>query len=135
MLFGTGTWLDILYSVLIGHNLTLSHSLYLFSLSLNRYHHGHYIIWQGLSFPDGMTVIEGPEPGFMTDLQVWAGCTIRHQINQIMLARVANGQLRLKCYGDKVTQLTRSSSISAHHISQLITNIPPQHTHTHTSLP
>jgi hypothetical protein len=50
----------------------------------NAYHHGHYIIWQGVSFPDGMVVLEGPEPGFMTDIMVWGQCMIRHQIEAIM---------------------------------------------------
>ena len=33
----------------------------------NRYYHGHVLIYQGVSFPDGMLVVEGPEPGFQTD--------------------------------------------------------------------
>ena len=30
----------------------------------NGYLHGHYLIFQGLSFPDGMLVIEGAFPGY-----------------------------------------------------------------------
>ena len=29
----------------------------------NGYLHGHYIMWQGISFPDGMVVMDGPFPG------------------------------------------------------------------------
>jgi len=70
----------------------------------NGYHHGHFIIWQGVSFPDGMVVIEGPEPGYKTDTMVWASCLIRHQLEAIMQSRLADNppRCRLKLYADKI---------------------------------
>jgi hypothetical protein len=70
----------------------------------NRYHHGHYIIWQGVSFPDGMVVMEGPEPGFQTDTMVWRDCLIRNQLEAIMQSRQAEvpQRRRLKLYADKI---------------------------------
>ena len=68
------------------------------------YHHGHFIIWQGVSFPDGMVVIEGPEPGFMTDTMVWRDCQTRGDIEVIMQSRIAENppRRRLKLYADKI---------------------------------
>jgi nuclease HARBI1 len=68
----------------------------------NGYMHGHYIIFQGISFPDGMTVIEGPEPGYYTDTMVWRDCEIRHTLRNIMQDRQAAGQRWLKLYADKI---------------------------------
>lgn len=68
----------------------------------NRYFHAHILIYQGITFPDGLLIVEGPEPGFETDWIVWRNCLVRHQIEQIMQTRVANNQRRLKLYGDKM---------------------------------
>lgn len=68
----------------------------------NRYHRGHFIIWQGISFPDGMLVVDGPEPGFKTDTMVWRDCMVRHELEAIMQARVARGLNRLFLYADKI---------------------------------
>jgi hypothetical protein len=70
----------------------------------NGYHHGHFIIWQGISFPDGMVVMEGPEPGYETDTMVWRDCLIRNQLEAIMQSRLADNppQRRLKLYADKI---------------------------------
>jgi hypothetical protein len=70
----------------------------------NGYHHGHFIIWQGISFPDGMVVMEGPEPGYETDTMVWRDCLIRQQLEGIMQSRQADNppQRRLKLYADKI---------------------------------
>lgn len=68
----------------------------------NRYYKSHVLIYQGLSFPDGLLVVEGPEPGFETDWMVWRDCLIRNQIENLMQGRVANGQQRLKLYADKM---------------------------------
>lgn len=68
----------------------------------NQYHHGHFIIWQGVTFPDGMIVLEGPEPGYFTDIMVWRDCQLRLQLELIMAEREANGLPRLKLYADKV---------------------------------
>ena len=69
-----------------------------------RYYHGHYLIWQGVSFPDGMVVLEGPFPGFNTDTIVWRDCQIRHDIEEIMQSRIAEepSRRRLKLYADKI---------------------------------
>jgi hypothetical protein len=69
-----------------------------------RYYHGHCIIWQGVSFPDGMIVLEGPFPGFNTDPMVWRDCQIRHDLENIMLARMMENppRRRLKLYADKI---------------------------------
>ncbi len=56
------------------------------NLFYNHYHHGHFLlIWQGVSFPDGMVVLEGPEPGYFTDVMVWRDCQLRQDLEQIML--------------------------------------------------
>jgi hypothetical protein len=68
----------------------------------NRYHHGHFIIWQGVTFPDGMVVLEGPEPGHYTDIMVWRDCMLRQELEEVMLEREALGLPRLYLYGDKI---------------------------------
>ena len=69
-----------------------------------RYYHGHYLIWQGVSFPDGMIVLEGPFPGFNTDPIVWRDCEIRHALEEIMVSRLDEHppRRRLKLYADKI---------------------------------
>ena len=59
----------------------------------NAYHHGHFLIWMGLTFPDGMLVLEGPTPGFMTDPMFWR-----------------NSQLRRRS-GDETSSSSRTSSL------------------------
>jgi hypothetical protein len=67
-----------------------------------RYYHGHFLIWQGVSFPDEMVVLEGPFPGYNTDMIVWRDCQIRHDIEAIMQAREVEQRERLKLYADKL---------------------------------
>ena len=40
----------------------------------NEYYHQHCLIYLGISFPDGMQVIELPHPGYFTDVMVWNIC-------------------------------------------------------------
>ena len=70
----------------------------------NGYHHGHFIIWQGVSFPDGMVVIDGPFPGYETDTMVWRDSAVREQLDDIMGARLAEvpPRPRLRLYADKI---------------------------------
>ena len=70
----------------------------------SRYHRGHYLIWQGVSFPDGMVVMDNPAPGYMNDPLVWANCGIRNDLENIMLTRMAENppRRRLKLYADKI---------------------------------
>ena len=68
----------------------------------NGYHHGHFLIWQGVSFPDGMVVIEGPFPGYFNDVMVWRDCQIRHDLEIIMNERVQENLPRLVLYADKI---------------------------------
>ena len=70
----------------------------------DRYYHGHYIIWQGVSFPDGMIVLDGPFPGFNTDPMVWRDCEIRQELEEIMISRILEDPPRrcLKLYADKI---------------------------------
>lgn len=68
----------------------------------NQYHHGHFIIWQGVTFPDGMVVLEGPEPGYFTDIMVWRDCQLNISLEQIMQERMQQNKQRLKLYGDKI---------------------------------
>ena len=37
----------------------------------NGYKRKHCVFYQGISFPDGMTSISGPEPGYFTDIMGW----------------------------------------------------------------
>ena len=66
------------------------------------YHACHCIAFQGISFPDGMVVLSGPEPGHFTDPMVWRDCTVRHDLEAIMQARTAAELRRLKLYADKL---------------------------------
>jgi len=52
----------------------------------NGYHHGHFLMYQGVSFPDGMVVISGPEPGYYTDLMLWRDCRLRVDLEAMMAA-------------------------------------------------
>lgn len=63
----------------------------------NGYHHGDFIIWLGVLFPDGIIVIEGPEPGHFTLFN-----TTSQFIGHEMDIRVANGKRRLKLYAEKI---------------------------------
>ena len=55
----------------------------------NRYYHGHFLIWQGITFPDGMLVLEGQFPGFETDTYVWRDSQVRNDLEAIMQSRLA----------------------------------------------
>ena len=55
------------------------------------------MIFQGISFPDGMVVIEGAFPGYQPDTMVW-----RDSQMAIMAERFAQGQARFKVYADKI---------------------------------
>ena len=68
----------------------------------NGHMHGHYLIFQGMSFPDGMVVIEGAFPGYQQDIMIWRDCEMRIQLEEIMVERVAQGLPRLKLYADKI---------------------------------
>ena len=60
--------------------------------------HGHYLIFQGVGFPDGLLTIKGPESGHNTDVMVWRDCQIKNDLKNIMTLRVANGVRRFKLY-------------------------------------
>ena len=62
------------------------------------------MIWQGVSFPDGMMVLEGPFPGFNTDTVVWRDSEVRADLELIMQSRMAKTppRRRLKLYVDKI---------------------------------
>jgi DDE superfamily endonuclease len=68
----------------------------------NGYMHGHYLIFQGISFPGGMVVIEGAFPGYKQDSMIWRDSEMRIQLEEIMVGRLAQGLPRLKLYADKI---------------------------------
>jgi nuclease HARBI1 len=68
----------------------------------NGYMHGHYLIFQGISFPDGMVVIEGAFPGYQPDTMVWRDSAMRGELEAIMAERFAAGRSRYKVYADKI---------------------------------
>ena len=70
----------------------------------NGYMHGHYLIFQGVSFPDGLLVIEGTFPGYQPDTMVWRDSAMRHELERIMEERVTEGRHRYKLYADKIYQ-------------------------------
>jgi hypothetical protein len=47
-----------------------------------------------------MVVMEGPEPGYETDIMVWRDCQIRHDIEEIIKSRLVeiSPRRRLKLY-------------------------------------
>ena len=61
----------------------------------NGYMNGHYLIFQGISFPDGMVVIEGAFPGYQPE-------NMRQELKAIMVERSEEGRARYKVYADKV---------------------------------
>ena len=68
----------------------------------NGYMHGHYLIFQRISFPDGMLVIEGAFPGYQPDTMVWRDSLMREELDAIMIERVAEGKPRFKLYANKI---------------------------------
>ena len=68
----------------------------------NGYMHGHFLIFQGISFPDGMVVIEGTFPGYQPDTMVWRDSQMREDLEAIMAQRFAHGRPRFKVYADKI---------------------------------
>jgi nuclease HARBI1 len=68
----------------------------------NGYMHGHYLIFQGVSFPDGMVVVEGAFAGYQNDMMVWRESLMRLKLVEIMQERLAVGLPRLKVYADKI---------------------------------
>jgi hypothetical protein len=82
-------------------------------------------IWQGISFPDGMTLISGPEPGYYTDIMVWRDCDVRHDLEEIMHEREANGLCRLKLYADKLynTSMLENAVSKYYHVAVLLSNL------------
>lgn len=79
----------------------------------NGYKKGWFLAYQGILFPDGMIVVNGPESGHYTDVMVWRDCEVRDTLNTIMAEREAAGQQRLKLYADKLYR-TNSLIISAY---------------------
>lgn len=68
----------------------------------NGYMHGHYLIFQGISFPDGMVVIEGAFPGYQPDTMIWRDSAMREELKIVMADRVAEGRARYNLYADKI---------------------------------
>ena len=94
----------------------------------NGYMHGHFIFWQGISFPDGMVVIDGPFPGkltyksvdyqlivlnicfiviyiytgYYTDIMAWRDSEMQVALEEVMVERAAAGQDRHQLYADKI---------------------------------
>jgi len=68
----------------------------------NGYYHGHFLIWMGLTFPDGMIVLEGPISGFNTDPMIWRDGQLRVLLEAEMNIRQAQGLPRYKLYADKI---------------------------------
>lgn len=63
---------------------------------------GHFLTFQGISFLDGMIVIEGAFPGYQPDTMVWRDCQMRKDLEVIMAERFAQGMPRFKVYADKI---------------------------------
>lgn len=68
----------------------------------NGYMHGHFLIFQGISFPDGMVVIEGAFPGYQQDIMIWRDSAMRIELEAIMIERLHQGLPRLKLCADKI---------------------------------
>jgi hypothetical protein len=60
----------------------------------NGYYHMHCILFLGVSFPDGMVVIDPPFGGYFTDVMSWRDCFFKHQYGEIMDIREQNGERR-----------------------------------------
>lgn len=68
----------------------------------NGYKHMPMLGYQGISFTDGLVVLEGAVPGYQPDTMVWLNSDQRIEFGRLMDERVANGQQRLKLYADKI---------------------------------
>lgn len=68
----------------------------------NGYKKMHCVLYQGISFPDGMTTVSGPVPGYFTDIMGWRDAPSRQDLAAINTARGIAGQFPLKLYGDKI---------------------------------
>jgi len=80
----------------------------------NRYYHGHVIQWLGCNFPDGMTVIDGPNAGFLTDTMVWATSRLRADMLVIRAQRQAAGLRDVFMYADKIFRTDNIILIAAY---------------------
>ena len=67
----------------------------------NGYKKKHCVLYQGISFPDGMTSISGPEPGYFTDIMGWRDSPSRPAFAASNAVRVAAGLPPFKLYTDK----------------------------------
>ena len=68
----------------------------------NGYYHAHGLLYLGINFPDGMTLVKMPNPGYYTDVMQWNETAFRNDLNLIMNDRAAMYRRRLKLYGDKI---------------------------------
>jgi hypothetical protein len=60
------------------------------------------VINQAVTFVDGLTVLDLPEPGFMTDPMVWRDSEVRQLFIIAMQSRLLQGLPPLKLYADKI---------------------------------
>ena len=68
----------------------------------NEYYHAHGLLYLGISFLDGMALVEIPNPGYYTDVMQWNETSFRHDLNIIMNQCAATFRRRLKLYGDRI---------------------------------
>ncbi len=60
------------------------------------------MLWLGVGFPDGMIVLDPPNPGFMTDPMAWPHSTIRADMIAINAEREARNNPPVRLYADKI---------------------------------
>jgi hypothetical protein len=80
--------------------------------------HGHYLIFQGIFFPDGMVIIEGALPGYQPDTMVWRDSAMREELEAIMAERSGARRPRYKVYADKIysnSKLVSAAYSRRHH--------------------
>ena len=68
----------------------------------NGYRRGHGILFQGYVVADGIIVLAGPFPGYMTDIVAHAHSDVRQRLHVINNQREDNGHHRLKMLCDKI---------------------------------
>ena len=68
----------------------------------NGYFREHVIMYLGLSFPDGMLVLDPPQPGYFTDTMQWRDSIMQNELEAIMVERAQLNMPRLKVYADKI---------------------------------
>jgi hypothetical protein len=86
----------------------------------NGYMNDHYLIFQGISFPDRMVVIEGAFPGYQPDTMIRRDSNMRQSWRQSWLSALRKEELDIRSMRTKYTVIV---FLSPQHIVAEITEM------------